>query len=310
MRALLALGLFAAAVSAQPEPKPEKGDSKTITKVYDTAHLTGTTGKASGLANTDAVLKVLIETLPGATRAEFVERDGGKLEVRATAKEHEEIKDLFDALARLQDLAVDIKADVYEFDAAGYEKFAKALPKSAAKAPVLFATGDAGDEDKLPSLAEANTVLKTARLVQTSKARLVNGAEATVSARRTVVRVPNGSEPPFVKDGFALVAVPVVSADRRFVRYKLTEQSTAVVGIRKRELGEIKGQKFFAETPILEDLGGTGSAVVPDGSSLLFKLAYAPKDKVWVVKLDTTIFIQAEQDELKRQEEEAKKNKK
>lgn len=308
MRALLGLALIAAAVSAQPQPKPEKGDSKTVVKVYDTAHLTGVTGKASGVANTDTVLKLIVETMP-ASKPEFVERDGGKLEVRATAKEHEVVSDLLAALARLQDLALDIKADVYEFDATGYEKLLKVLPKSAAKAPVLFAAGDAGDEGNLPSLAEANKVLKAARLVQTSKARFANGAEATVSARRTVVRIDATSDPAFVKDGFALVAVPVVSADRRFVRFKLTEQSTAVVGTRKRELGEINGQKIVAETPLVEDLGGTGSAVVPDGSSLLFKLAYAPKDKVWVVKLDTTIFIRAEQDELKRQEE-AKKNKK
>lgn len=307
MRALLVLGLFAAAVSAQPEPKPVKGDSKTVVKVYDTAHLTGPTGKASGVANADAVLKLLIETFPH-TKSEYVERDGGKLEVRATAKEHEEIKDLLEALARLQDVAVDIKADVYELDAASYEKLLKALPKTAVKPPVLFAMGDELKENE-PLLGAANDVLKTARLVQTSKARFVNGAEATVSARRNVGRLASG-EPPFVKDGFALVAVPVASADRRFVRFKLIEQSTAVVGTRKREFDEFKGQKIVVETPLVEDLGGTGSAVVPDGSSLLFKLAYAPKDKVWVVKLDTAIFIQAEQDELKRQEEEAKKNKK
>jgi hypothetical protein len=308
MRALLALGLFAAAVSAQPEPKPEKGDSKTITKVYDTAHLTGTTGTAGGVPNTDAVLKLLLETFPH-TKSEYVERDGGKIEVRATAKVHEEINGLLDALARLQDLAIDIKADVYELDATGYEKLLKALPKSAAKAPVLFAMGDELKENE-PLLGAANDVLKTARLVQTSKARFANGAEATVSARRTVVRVASGSAASFVKDGFALVVVPVVSADRRFVRFKLVKQSTAVVGTRKRELGEIKGQKIVAVTPLVEDLGGTGSATVPDGSSLLFKIAYAPKDKVWVVKLDATIFIQAERDALKRIEEEKKKDKK
>lgn len=308
MRALLALALFATAVYAQPQPKPEKGDSKTVVKVYDTAHLTGATGKATGVPNTDAVLKVIIDTLPAGSNTEFVERDGGKIEVRATAKVHDEIKDLLEALARLQDLAIDIKADVYEFDAAGYAQFVKALPKSAAKAPVLFAAGDAGDEDKLPSLEEANKLLKAARLVQTSKARFVNGAEATVSARRALVK-DNNREPPFVKDGFALVAVPIVSADRRFVRFKLTEQATAFAGTRKRELGEIKGQKFFAESPIIEDLGATGSATVPDGSSLLFKLAYAPKDKVWVVKLDTTIFIQAEEELLKREGEKPKDKK-
>src|SRR5205823_13777807 len=104
--------------------------------------------------------------------------------------------------------------------------------------------------------------------------------------------------PQFVKEGFKLVAVPVVSADRRFVRFKLTEQSAAVLGIRKRELGEVGGKTIVAESLELEDLGSTGSAVVADGGTLLFRLAYAPKDKAWVVVLHPTIFIQAEEDEL------------
>ncbi len=96
-----------------------------------------------------------------------------------------------------------------------------------------------------------------------------------------------------MKDGFKLVGLPVASVDRRFVRMKLTEQSVVVAGIKKRELAEINGQKIIAQTPDLEDLGTTGSTTVADGGTILFKLAYAPKDKVWVVVLQPTIFIQA-----------------
>ncbi len=56
----------------------------------------------------------------------------------------------------------------------------------------------------------------------------------------------------------------------------------------------------------MEDVGGTGSTTVDDGGTVLFKLAYAPKDKVWVVVLHPTIFIQAEEDLLKKEAEKKK----
>ena len=56
-----------------------------------------------------------------------------------------------------------------------------------------------------------------------------------------------------------------------------------------------------AQSPEVEDLGATGSALVADGGTLLFRLGYAPKDKVWVVVLKPTIFIQAEEDLLKKE---------
>lgn len=287
--------------------------------MYDIKPLIGAHGKANQTPDADAVIKLILSTIAlgepkGAAGPQIVERDGGKLEVRATAKVHEEVKDLLAALARLQDLAIDIKTDVLELDAASYEKLLKTLPDaSKGKLPVLFATGAELEGDGAPvidkRLAEANKLLKAARVVQTSGARFGNGAEATVSARRAVVPFTNMGEPAgvardnplYVKEGFALVAVPVVSADRRFVRFKLTEQSTSITGIKKRELGEIKGAKMVAQSPVVEDLGATGSAVVADGGTLLFKLAYAPKDKVWVVVLKPTIFIQAEEDELKKE---------
>ena len=139
----------------------------------------------------------------------------------------------------------------------------------------------------------------------------MNGAEATVSARRTLAtftNVPNpvrlaekADNPLFVKEGFSLGMLPVVSGDRRFVRFKLTEQSTVITGVKTRDFGEIAGEKFVVKSLETEDLGAIGSATVADGGTLLFRLSYAPKDKVWVVVLKPTIYIQAEEDELKKE---------
>jgi hypothetical protein len=147
-------------------------------------------------------------------------------------------------------------------------------------------------------------------VVQTSSGRFSNGGESTLSARQvvttfypgTVNNKPNGP-PQFVKEGFKLVGQPVVSADRRFVRFRLTEQSVVLTRIVKREIGEVvKGQNLVMQSAETEDLGGTGSASVADGGTLIFRLAYAPKDKVWIVVLQPRLFIREEEEELKKQE--------
>ena len=337
--ALFALVVYAGALPAQPAPRPAD-DKALVTKVYDIKPLLGERGKASGVADADAVIKVIFEAIPqlrdlkpGGDGPRIILRDGGKLEVRAPARVQGEVADLLEAIKRLQDVAVDVKADVYELDAAAYEKLLKPWMKSVNgghtspllgfdspngerltdKVTRVFPGGENKvvrvfpDGEEKPRLADLARLLKGARLVQTSSGRFVNGVEATVSARQSVVTFHNQvvnnkpmDAPQFVKEGFTLVAVPVVSADRRFVRFKLTEQSTALTGMRKRELGEVGGQKIVMQTLDTEDLGATASAVVADGGTMLFRLAYAPKGKVWVVVLRPTIFIQAEENELKK----------
>ncbi|HEY1186192.1 MAG TPA: hypothetical protein VGE74_00985, partial [Gemmata sp.] len=235
---------------------------------------------------------------------------------RATEKVHGEIKELIDALERLQDLAIDVKATVIELDPTAFEKFVKALPKGKTKAPVLFAVGREVIGDPKPADFEvpeaADKILKSGREVQTSAGRFANGADSVVSARKVVVPFKNDpnavnvgakvANPLFVKEGHSLSALSVVSSDRRFVRMKLTESSTAVAGVRKRELFELEGKKVVGQSLETEDLGATGSAVIADGGTAVFKLAYAPKEKVWVVVLKPTLFIQAEADEREREE--------
>jgi hypothetical protein len=85
------------------------------------------------------------------------------------------------------------------------------------------------------------------------------------------------------------------------VRFKLTEQSTVISGVKTRDFGEIAGEKFVMRSLETEDLGATGSTVIADGGTAIFKLAYAPKDKVWIVVLKPTIYIRAEEEEIERQ---------
>jgi hypothetical protein len=323
---LAAVAVFAVVGPVAAQPAPKKADPKAlVTKVYDLKPLLGEKGKASGFADTEAVLKVIFDALPalrelkpGTDGPQVIERDGGKLEVRAPADVHSELKDLIEAMARLADIAVDVKAEVYELDAATFDKLVQALPKvgrGKPGSPVLFATGEESEEEALAgglnkALAESNKILKTARQIQNSTARFTNGLEATFAARQSVLTFHNHvvnqkpeGPPQFVKEGFKLAGLPVVSADRRFVRMKLTEQSTTVTRMKKVDVGEVVDkQHLVIRSPELEDLGASGSAVVADGGTAIFRLAYAPKDRVWVVVVRPTIFIQAEEDELKKQQ--------
>src|SRR5262249_36146533 len=148
---------------------------------------------------------------------QIVERDGGKLEVRATAEVQGEVKDLIEALERLADVAVDVKAEVFEITPESFEKLQKTLPKvgrGKAGSPVLFTTGEFDEEteptpEDVKALKEVNKILKGGRLVQSSTARFTNGIEATLSARQSVVTYTpqmvgggNDEAPKFVKEGF------------------------------------------------------------------------------------------------------------
>jgi hypothetical protein len=213
-------------------------------------------------------------------------------------------------------LAIDIESLVIELDPANYEKLIKALPKSEKrkpKTPIFFGDTD-GDEvdafDRVKTFEAANKLLKSGKLIQNSKARFANGIEKTLASRQDVWTYhPNQNEAKkprgpllYVKDGFVLREFPLVTPDRRFVRFKLMEQSTIVHGMKVREIRGF-GNAFMEGrvTPDISDLGTTGSALVPDGGALIFRLEYAPKDKVWVVVVKPTIFIQAEEDALKEE---------
>ena len=217
-------------------------------------------------------------------------------------------------------IAVDEGDRLVELDVATFEKLVKPLMKAEKGKPespvVVFGAGEDDAKSKPPAVEVADKLVKAGQIVQTSEARFANGIEATLSARQSVLTYhehvvnekPNGP-PQFVKEGFKLVGLPIVSADRRFVRFKLAEQSVALKGIKKDGLGGAAAGGGVADQlatlvitkPELEDLGATGSAVVADGGTVLFRLAYAPKDKVWVLVLRPTISIHAEEDALKEE---------
>ena len=298
-------------------PQPLEGE-KPVTKMYDVSRLLNEMAKTQKAPDADAVIKLLFEAIPQLRPGEIdadgprvIERENGQLEVSAPADLHAEIKDLLAALERLHDLTIDVKTEVIELDTAAFEKYQKALPKvgrGKAGSPVAFVTGE-GFEENRPGAAEqkaledANKILKAGRVVQTSSGRFANGRESTLAARLTASNFSNAGgnadTAQFVKEGFKLTGLPIASADRRSMRLKLTEQSVAFVRVKRAAVGEVGGQPIVAQATETEDLGATGSTVVADGGAAIFRLAYAPKDKVWVVVVKPKIIVPAEEAEPK-----------
>jgi hypothetical protein len=162
---LATVAVFALVGSVAAQPAPKKPDpTALVTKVYDLKSILGEKGKANGLADVDAVLKVIFDSLPalselkpGTEGVQVIERDGGKLEVRAPADVHGELKDLIEAMERLTDVAVDMRAEVYELNIATFDKLVQALPKvgrGKAGSPVLYAAGEEIEEDGIGEATE------------------------------------------------------------------------------------------------------------------------------------------------------------
>jgi hypothetical protein len=157
-------------------------------------------------------------------------------------------------------------------------------------------TGVGGEKPQ--PLGTADKIANAGKLVQTSTVRLANGMESMVSVRQLVFTYRNqaGGNLLVGKEGYQLGGMFMISGDRRTVRVRLTEQSAEVVGTKKRDMG-----KFLATAPDLAEYGRSATVEVEDDGAILFNLEYAPKDKMWVVMIRPSIYIQAEEDARKKE---------
>jgi hypothetical protein len=310
---------FVGAAIAENAPIPEGAKPKLITRMYDLKPILGEKSPTTKLANADAVVRLILDSTdvgdlkPGSSGPQIVIREEHRLEVLATEKLHGGIKDLLEALVRMADLAIDIKTTVIELEVADFKKRVKPFmesEKGIPNSPVVPFYSE--QSPKTPQLKELDKIMKAGKVIQFSESRFANGIKATLSARQSVrsysltagkAHEPKGKAQ-FVAEGFKLLGLPRVSTDRRFVRMKLTEQSTMFVRMKTRSIEGFGGageNEIKLLGPEVAELGGTGSVEVEDGGALLFCLAYAPKDKVWVVIVRPTIFIQSEEDALKEE---------
>jgi hypothetical protein len=234
--------------------------------------------------------------------------NGTKLEVRTNAAQHKEIADLLAALRRLTDLAVVVKAELYEIDRGFYEKQIGAkLGKDLASEGHRFALPiDEGEVKKFR---------KQAMLLRSNQVTIGNAQEAEFFSLRKAVLYRAKHRPAANKTneiyettfpGMSFQAHVVVSADRRRVRMKIRQQVTDLAGMRKEKVDDPQtGLEITVETPKLRELSTAATVQVGDGRFVLVPVLFRPKavkakDRVLVLLVRPIIYIEEEERERKK----------
>lgn len=142
--------------------------------------------------------------------------------------------------------------------------------------------------------------------------KAANGEEVAVLSRHQVVRCLASPDQTLrgdksrqtVLEGVSFLAGIQVSADRRYVRVKLTEKAVAVEAIDKVKGWDGRDRKMEAETPVLKESTQSQVRWIPDFDSMLVPVQYRPravqaKERWWVLSITPRIYILEEEQEYK-----------
>ncbi len=250
----------------------------------------------------------------GQPAANMQVRNGTRLVVRATEDTHDRIANLLDALRRLADVAVVMNARLYEVDRAFYAKHIAPLladPKAPA-GPRLVSVSEA----LVKQLAKQRLVLEgeSVKLRPREQTRFLSlqtpyrylarfGAPLVGGLEEKMERVP------VYRTGLAgvsFLADPVVSADRRYVRLKVTQEVAQLVEIKRAKVPDPRtGKDVEVESPNVREASLTTTLDIHDGQTILMPVAYRPpgaagKDRLWVLVARPVIYIEEEEEQIRK----------
>jgi hypothetical protein len=237
--------------------------------------------------------------------------NGVKLVVLASPAHHEEIVNLLQALRRLADLEVVMNARLYEVDRAFVAKHVAPL------FPV-----DAPPEER-PRVVPIDKLLleKITRqklLLESEDVKIRPNQHASFLSRQSACRFAAGPRPDKEQRmltgtglaGVSFEVLPLVSADRRYLRLQISQKIVQLAGIDKtKALDVTTGKDVEAESPNLRRTSVTGTVQVPDGNPILMPVDYRPpdkgsEDKVWLLVARPLIWIEEEVRERKKEGQE------
>jgi hypothetical protein len=229
--------------------------------------------------------------------------NGSLLEIRTNAARHAQVADVLVAFRRLGGIAVVVKAELREVDAACFKKVKSAKWLSLEELEQRFLQGNPPDED-LFRLVEKQTLVLAGEDIRADDRQ----GDVGLLSRHQVVRclaspaqLQKGEKSrQVVLEGVSFGAGIRVSPDRRSVRLKFTEKSAEIEEIRKTKALNGKGEEVDAETPLLKETTQSRDLEIPDGGSLLLPVHYQPtlavaKDHGWVLKVSVRIVIEEEE---------------
>lgn len=298
---------------------------------YDVRPLLYRPGSAK--AGFDSIEQVIREVMsnvgPGTWNKdghEVAEKNGTRLVVRTTDKRQHEIATLLKTLKDRTDLAVDVAGIVYELDRKYYEtELLTQLDTLPIHKQLEFRELKA--EQRKPSLGRPVEVSdewvklleRHGRKVTDGTPRIANGRTGILISHRKAVefmaapgkhKMSEAYDVAFV--GTSITTTVHVSRERRWVSVSFVEMHHELIEMTKgRRTDDLLGQVSLVESPRMSEVV-TKSSVreVPDGAAVLLHINGGEKDKVRVMIVRPVIYIQAEEDAIKKEQEEAKKRQK
>ncbi len=260
---------------------------------------------------------------------EIGEKNGTHLVVTASVKCHGDIRELLKTLTDRTDLAVDVTGSVYELDRKEYEtallpqtEKGKLAVVNDEGAILSGALSGAKPENRRPEAGKpatvsdgwAKLVAKSGKKTLDGTARIATGRAATVASSRKAVeylgtpgkKASEAFEVEFV--GTTITAAVRVPRERRSVFVSVTETTRELVEVVKgRKCDELRGEVSLVETPrVAEAVAKADAGEVPDGAVVAVPLTGGSKDTVRVLILRPVIFIQSEEDAIRKAEAEKK----
>jgi hypothetical protein len=260
--------------------------------------------------------------------------NGTRLRINASAARHAQIDDMLQAYRRIGDLAVSMQVNLYEVDAAIYQRVAKSrrltreeLEEEERQFLKGLPTIPPPDGKKCPPDLQEKKVdppkpeslfklLEKQKLVLAGEAvKVDNGLQAAMlSWHKAVTCLPSPAQVlklekgrQTVMEGVTILGAVHVSADRRYVVVKITEKTSQLLAIDKvkvwnpRVLEQKEPEKeALAEIPFLKETTLTETREIPDGGTILLPVQYRPaaakdKNRWWILTITPRIIIEEEE---------------
>jgi hypothetical protein len=257
-------------------------------------------------------------------------RNETQLIVKANAEHHAQIAELFDALRRLSDVSVTLTGRLYSVDRDTYMNVKNRKRLTRAELEALEEKAALPEKDN-PEDGGLGKILRIQKpTVEGLPTKIGNGQEGVFLSQYRVTCVPpllhgkvpagvEGSslltEPQVALEGVAFSGRVVVSADRRFVRLKVTEKATEIDELPKVQAPKIKKELDVQEQveellaalrragplePVLSETAHSHEMDIPDGGSLVMAVRVRPRaletaERWWLLVVSGRIVINEEE---------------
>jgi hypothetical protein len=292
---------------------------------YDIGDLVEHSARRKAIQRAATIVQTLVgdrDRLPGKQEELSIEvRNGTKLSVRASARGHIQVQEVLQALRRVADLSVILRAQLYEVDNTFYTRLKSTKRVPLDEAEKQFLAGKA-PKDELFKILEKLSPVQVG-----DDPKVKDGSEMQLLSRHDVITcLPNpheimklvGQGPApnqTVLEGVAFPARVQVTPDRRFVRLTLTQKATelealwkfkvATEGLMGAERVGADAKDWNAEIPLVLESTDTRQLEIPDGGSILVPVSYRPlslkdKNRWWVLSITPRIVIEEEEQQIRQ----------